>query len=773
VTDRGARGIATKRAHDAASARRLAHEVTALERCRGIASVSEIVAYDGASGELSTRWIEGRALDASAWRMCANTERRAIALALLDTLEAIHARGIVHRDLKPANVILSLGARVTVIDFDHALVDGDGPSGGTRRHAAPELFYLPSSQLVDYRADHFALALLIRGLLFDLPYQFDDTTRWQALVNQAPWPERDDPLLAAIERHLAPWRDDRPGTLDEVRALIAEMGERAEPSRREDGPRVAAPDAGVWQALASELPEGLCSQVERNLASLSPHLARGAPAHPLRLGRAELTSLVDRLARRQAYIAAGRCADAFAVAHLGLACGLLRETLAWSREHGGPEAALIEAIAANSLGAHTEAERRLAALTHARGTSIQDATIQAVVAESLAARGRASEARAHVRMAYLFPRAKTVEGRARFWSAIAATYLAQMDIAGLATVLETVPREELHTASLVVLESAGEHATHLLARHARCRHRHPAHRALFEFVAHRGLVDLHHLLVELALIHWPGGRLDTTHVVDVVERAAGVLAILTPETPFGPLVRAASLARLGRFAEARELTRATQASFTRFGAVLDDLAPAGAELDADWYDLVAGWSLGIEPLRRRVARRFDAVSGGSIGRALDALFKPELRRMLDPSGGDEAERTGVNKQILERELADQERILEGLEDDAARQHLRMLADLLDAMRLHGHPHSALRYLRARFLALRRDHDGVIARVAEAHVHGDRDWRLWLLAVPAYLSLGRRIDARMALSHLKELAPEQVAIESAVAEFERYVAHGGD
>lgn len=642
-----------KRAFDAAAAGRLAHEARALRRCADIKGVVELVRYDAASGELTTRRAAGRPLSPDVWRAASPGERRALARELIEVVEAVHARGVVHRDLKPEHLIVSRDGEVTLIDFDHALIDGEGPPGGTRAYAAPEAYMLPWPGLLDYRADHFALALLLRGLLFDLPHRVHDETRWHLVSSPAPLPERDDPLLAAIERHLAPWRDDRPDTLDEVRAFLSD-GDR-------DGGRARSVLVSTARAARLEgLPEGLDPEVERELDALVPRVASNAPMYAVRLAASELGSLLGRLGRRRTLVARARQEDRFEIAHLGLAIGLWRTTLACSGRQGGPEDALIEAIAANAMGAHREAQRRLQSLRHGLGTSAHDGTICAVLAESLARRGRFDEMREPIRRAFLVARPEGIEEHARFWTAIAASHLAAMDIAELARLLESVPRGELFVASLVVLELASEKAEQLLALDAQLRSRHPAHRGLFELVTRAGIADLHHLVAEVVELHRPFDRDGTRHLEVLGERAATVLAEL-----------------------------------------------------------------------------------GAASRVPD-------------------------RGALNRALAEHERVFAELPNAEADALREVLTDLIDTMGRFGCAARDVRWRRARLHALRNDHAGVIAAAIEAHREEDRDWRMWLMAVPSYLSLGRRGDARPALSLLKELAPEEVVAGATVRELEAAV-----
>lgn len=126
----------------------------------------------------------------------------------------------------------------------------------------------------------------------------------------------------------------------------------------------------------------------------------------------------------------------------------------------------------------------------------------------------------------------------------------------------------------------------------------------------------------------------------------------------------------------------------------------------------------------------------------------------------------LDRGTLVRALAEHERVFAELPDaDAYRE---MLTDLIDAMGRFGCPARDVRWRRARLHALRNDHEGVVAAAIEAHREEDRDWRMWLMAVPSYLSLGRRVDARMALSLLKELAPEEVVEGATVRELEAAV-----
>jgi serine/threonine protein kinase len=143
--------------------------------------------YDvGRDGE--TAWFAMELVDGQALRDPLNAGpiplKRALDFArqVADGLAKAHAAGVVHRDLKPENVMVTGDGLATIVDFGIAKARTD-PAGAPRHHEATmtamagttpgvvvgTIGYMSPEQAtgrpVDYRADQFALGLLIYELL--------------------------------------------------------------------------------------------------------------------------------------------------------------------------------------------------------------------------------------------------------------------------------------------------------------------------------------------------------------------------------------------------------------------------------------------------------------------------------------------------------------------------------------------------------------------------------------------------------------------------------
>jgi serine/threonine protein kinase len=90
------------------------------------------------------------------------------AVALCETLGAVHARGIVHHDIKPANILFHADKRIKVGDFGVA-----NRNTGTCLYLPPEVLLREASSRTDPRVDIYCLGLtLIETLTGVHPFSF-------------------------------------------------------------------------------------------------------------------------------------------------------------------------------------------------------------------------------------------------------------------------------------------------------------------------------------------------------------------------------------------------------------------------------------------------------------------------------------------------------------------------------------------------------------------------------------------------------------------------
>jgi hypothetical protein len=112
-------------------------------------------------------------------RPCPWAELEPVAVALLETLERIHAAGIVHRDLKPSNVLVDDAGRLTVLDFGLARriarndkLTSEGFILGTPAYLAPEQI---RGAPVVAQTDLYAAGVMLYEALADrLPHEAPD-----------------------------------------------------------------------------------------------------------------------------------------------------------------------------------------------------------------------------------------------------------------------------------------------------------------------------------------------------------------------------------------------------------------------------------------------------------------------------------------------------------------------------------------------------------------------------------------------------------------------
>ncbi|XRQ05544.1 serine/threonine-protein kinase [Actinomadura welshii] len=111
----------------------------------GVITVHDVVIEDGRPW-IVMELVSGDSLDEVVRRdgPCPPALAAWIGLAVLDALDAAHAKGIVHRDVKPGNVLLAEDGRVVLTDFGIASIDADpgltrtGTFVGSPGYVAPE-----------------------------------------------------------------------------------------------------------------------------------------------------------------------------------------------------------------------------------------------------------------------------------------------------------------------------------------------------------------------------------------------------------------------------------------------------------------------------------------------------------------------------------------------------------------------------------------------------------------------------------------------------------
>ena len=152
--------------------RRVRHELTILERLRGLEGVAQLV--DGPSAQSDGSIVLADAGDATLRDLpkpLAGDELLALALALARAVAAMHGRGVMHRDISPANVVVSSDGAPCLVDFALATSLGElrvefvAQSGidGTLAYLAPEQTGR-TGRPVDHRADLYALGATLYEL---------------------------------------------------------------------------------------------------------------------------------------------------------------------------------------------------------------------------------------------------------------------------------------------------------------------------------------------------------------------------------------------------------------------------------------------------------------------------------------------------------------------------------------------------------------------------------------------------------------------------------
>ncbi|MBV8218514.1 MAG: hypothetical protein JO325_08610, partial [Solirubrobacterales bacterium] len=96
--------------------RRLEHELSMLERLRGVEGVAQVLEAPRYPGSIVLEDVGGTTM-AGARKPLAVDELIAVAMRLARALAGMHGRGVMHRDITPANIVRSTDGAPWLVDF--------------------------------------------------------------------------------------------------------------------------------------------------------------------------------------------------------------------------------------------------------------------------------------------------------------------------------------------------------------------------------------------------------------------------------------------------------------------------------------------------------------------------------------------------------------------------------------------------------------------------------------------------------------------------------
>jgi len=203
---------------DAATLERFRREAQAVSKLNhpNVCTIYDIGDHAGRP-YLVMELMEGQTLKERIARAAvSNEELLAIAIPILEGLDAAHACAIVHRDIKPANIFLTRQGSVKILDFGLAKTAGSHPGPlpgmeesltapgttvGTVSYMSPEQ---ARGQAVDVRSDLFACGVVLYEMATGtLPFAADGwAATLDAVLNRTPRRARElkRDLLPEIER---------------------------------------------------------------------------------------------------------------------------------------------------------------------------------------------------------------------------------------------------------------------------------------------------------------------------------------------------------------------------------------------------------------------------------------------------------------------------------------------------------------------------------------------------------------------------------------------
>ncbi len=210
-----------------------------------------IYSVEEADGQpfLVMEWVQGSALyDLIPPDGLPLRELLALAVPLVDAIDAIHRAGIIHRDLKPANLMVREDGILKVVDFgisrieSETIIDGlpltapepltgEGRVLGTVPYMAPEQL---RGRTVDARSDLFSLGLILYEMATGSnPYRVGSTLEIASAILRdpaPPFPPRAEPLAADLEtivrRCLEKNPSDRPPSCEALAGHLRELQDR-------------------------------------------------------------------------------------------------------------------------------------------------------------------------------------------------------------------------------------------------------------------------------------------------------------------------------------------------------------------------------------------------------------------------------------------------------------------------------------------------------------------------------------------------------------------
>ncbi|BCJ56088.1 hypothetical protein Asp14428_75630 [Actinoplanes sp. NBRC 14428] len=203
-------------------------------RHRGIVTVHDVVTSQGRPW-IVMELIRGRSLDQviAADGPLPPASAAAVALEVLDALEAAHGQGILHRDVKPANILLA-GDRAVLTDFGIAAIDGaTGLTGtgliiGSPEYLAPErISGLPATAAADLWGLGVTLYAALTGRS---PFHREDTRTTLAAVLASDPVRVDSPMWPAV-RGLLEKDPERRLTGPDVMPMLTVLAETPLPGR--------------------------------------------------------------------------------------------------------------------------------------------------------------------------------------------------------------------------------------------------------------------------------------------------------------------------------------------------------------------------------------------------------------------------------------------------------------------------------------------------------------------------------------------------------------